>query len=141
MELATTPLQALRTLRSRRPALLWGLMLLLVLKAAVPWLAAVSAQQRGLALAEVCSVYGVRTIAFDASSTDTTPTDPHNTGVEHCPLMPLLAGAMAATPTAALVELHAPAAARTPPPALAPLPPDASLAWLAGQTHAPPRLA
>lgn len=44
----------------------WVLMGLLLFRAGAPGLAATAAQVRGTALVEICSVYGVRTVAVDA---------------------------------------------------------------------------
>lgn len=44
------------------------LILALALKAAMPLLAALSASQQGLALADVCEVYGVRTVGVSSAS-------------------------------------------------------------------------
>lgn len=49
-------------------AVLWLCMALLVWQAAVPWIAAVAATSRDQFTAEVCSVYGVRTVAVDGPS-------------------------------------------------------------------------
>lgn len=52
--------------RPRRPLalLLWALALALVLKGALPMLAAAAARVQGATVAEVCPVYGVRTVAL-----------------------------------------------------------------------------
>jgi len=134
------PLQLARTLRAR-PMLLWMLAMLVVLKAAVPLLAAASALQRGVTLAEVCSVYGVRIVVIeqgDQGSGAPAHTPSEHAGGDHCALTPLMGGALPATPAVAAVLLHAPAAARTVPLADAPPLRDASRAWLAAHTHAPP---
>src|SRR5439155_11246275 len=61
-------LQQLRALPARRSWLLWLLVLMVLLKAAVPLLAATTARERGVSLADVCSVYGVRTAALEQGS-------------------------------------------------------------------------
>ena len=130
--------------RTARHAWLWCLAALLALKAAVPLLAAVAAMQRGVSLAQVCTVYGVRTAAAVAampadhvhpeSPGDTLPG--HGAG-QHCALASLAGGPLPDAPPAVLahappqVPLHE-AHAR------AVLPHDAALRWLSARLHAPP---
>lgn len=115
----------------------WALVLAVLLKAAVPGLAAAAAQARGVALADVCSVYGVRTQPAEPAP----PTDaaPHAGAHLGCLLAPLLGAA----PLPALPPTLTPAtrAACLTPPALPrhPLPlHDASHRWLTLRLHAPP---
>lgn len=61
MHAARPLLQHTRATALERPFLLWLLALLVTLKAAVPMLASAAAAMRGVALVEVCSVYGVHT--------------------------------------------------------------------------------
>lgn len=134
-------MQHVRALRMRR-ALLVGLAVLLLLKAAVPLIATFVARQQGVELAEVCSVYGVRLL----STGNTLPNSPdgqvgqHADG--HCLLGALLNAAFAPpqVPTTSLssrssesLELGTEVTA---PPRW-----DAQLAWFVARTHAPPVLA
>jgi len=132
------PLQLLRVLPARRPALLWLLVLMVFFKAAVPLLAAASARERGVSLAEVCSVYGVHTVAPEQGSESLKPAQSEHAVSEHCALTPLLASAVLASPPVAAVRLHAPAQAQLQRPAELVAQSDASLDWLVARTHAPP---
>jgi hypothetical protein len=155
---ATLPLlQHTRTAALKRPFVLWLLALLVVLKAAVPLLASAAASLRDVATVEVCTVYGVQTVALEPAAADEMGhhadghdmagdgAAPHTPAAtlehrEHCALSPALGKLLCATTPVAAVLLHAPQLPRIalPPP---PLPPrDASLAWLARHTHAPPAL-
>lgn len=132
------PLQLLRALPARRPSLLWLLVLMVFFKAAVPLLAAVSARERGVSLAEVCSVYGVRTFAPEQGLETPNPAQSEHAGSEHCALTPLLASAVLASPPVAAVRMHAPAQPQLQRPAEPLAQSDASLDWLVARTHAPP---
>lgn len=116
----------------------WVFALALLLKAAVPMLAATAAQVQGKALAEVCTVYGVATVAADAA-------DPagHEGGTthatEHCGLAGWVAMAAPALPTAAVPACLTTVGAR--PVAHHPQRHDACAAWAARLAHAPPRAA
>ncbi len=134
------PLQRLRTLLARCPSLLWLLVFVVLLKVATPLLATLSARERAVPLAEICSVYGVRTVALEEPADASEPLTAGHASSQHCVLTPLLGAAMLAAPVVAAVQLHAPAQTRFQAPAKSPLPPDAGLAWLAGRTHAPPSL-
>jgi len=131
-------LQQLRALPARRSWLLWLLVLMVLLKAAVPLLAATTARERGVSLADVCSVYGVRTAALEQGSDTSKPAQSEHAGSEHCALTPLLGTAALTSPPVAAVLLHAPAQAQVQRPAEPSARPDASLDWLAVRTHAPP---
>ena len=133
-------LQRLRALAARRPSLLWLLLFVVLLKVATPLLATLSARERAVPLAEICSVYGVRTLALEEAGDASEPLAAGHASAQHCVLTPLLGAAVLAAPVVAAVLLHAPAQTRLQAPAKAPLPPDAGLAWLAGRTHAPPSL-
>jgi hypothetical protein len=117
----------------------WVFAVVLLLKAAVPLLATASAHAQGKTLVEVCTVYGVATVALDGQ--DSTPAPDHATphAGDHC----------------ALTGLAALAAPGTPPP-MAPMPgpigtvalahpspqaPDACATWVARLKHGPPALA
>ena len=133
-----TAMSPLRPLSSRIPhprAWLWAMVALLLLKAAVPLLAIAAAHGQNVALVEVCSVYGVRTVPVDAPAE---PAAPHASADSHCTLASLL-GPWAPVPMAALPPL--PAAQTAAAPRVAPghaAPVDASQRWLTARLHAPP---
>lgn len=113
---------------------------LLMLQAALPMVAAFSARAQGVATAEVCSIYGVRTFAVDDQGrlVDTS-TQVALAGHEAsaCALAQGLAGAPGVTSrvvTAAPAEVHAPWVPRRP---WAP-PRKPERDWAALLTHAPP---
>jgi hypothetical protein len=141
MSAHATPLQRVRALPAR-PLLLWMLAMLLVLKAAVPLLASASAMQRGVALAEVCSVYGVRVGMphehADAQSDAPAPKGSDHASGEHCTLTPVLGSGLLAASAIAAVLLRVPADVRTVQLVDVPPLPDASRGWLADRAHAPP---
>lgn len=70
---------------------LWAFALALLLKSAVPLLATVSAQAQGKTLVEVCTVYGVSTVAL--SGHDSAPASDHAPAhaSDHCALSGLVA--------------------------------------------------
>lgn len=99
-----------------------------------------AANSKGVALAEICSVYGMRLVAAnEADDHQSSPLSPqHVGGSADCPLASLLAG-LAPPPGMSAVELHAPARARKQPVAVRTTQPlDASRRWLARRLHAPP---
>lgn len=119
--------------RTARAVWVGLLVLALLLKAAVPWLAASAAQARGVATADVCSVYGVRTLPVD-------PADAGHVAGSHgaCALAPLLGAApLPAVPPHAASPAPRPAAPAAPAAANA-MAHDASLRWLTQRLHAPP---
>ena len=117
---------------------LWVMVALLLLKAAMPLLAAWAAHDRGVALVEVCSVYGVRTIAVDDPAE---PASAHASVEGTCALASLL-GPWAPLPTAAQPPKPAPEISASPGQRVSgPAWPDASLRWLTWQLHAPPLMA
>lgn len=110
----------------------------LLMQSAAPMFAAAAAKMHGVAMVELCSVYGVRTVAVDAEA----PFDAHKNGEQasgsHCFLTFLTPGATLGAPVAA-IHLHAPQRERTylvARHAVSPL--DASHRWLARRHHAPP---
>lgn len=116
-------------------AWLWAMVALLLLKAAVPLLATVAAHGRDVALVEVCSVYGVRTVPVDGPAE---PAAPHSAADSHCTLASLL-GPWAPVPAAALPQLPtAEAATASFVVPGHPAPADASQRWLTARLHAPP---
>lgn len=131
---------------SRHPAssrwAAWAFALALLLKAAVPMLATVSAQWQGKTLVEVCTVYGVATVALDAQG-GSTPVPADHDGAhqgDHCALSGLLALAApqpVARDFAAVAAPAAPAPVRV---AAAPVR-DAEAHWIARLKHGPPILA
>lgn len=122
--------------RSDRRTLCWALAfaVALLLKAAVPLLAHAAASAQGKALVEVCSVYGVRTVALDATPTAPATDTAHH--ADHCVLGGLLTLGGTTPDSPSLVPGAAPAE-WSGPRGLAP-PPDASARWLTGLSHAPP---
>lgn len=114
-----------------------GLALALLLKAAVPLLAVAAADAQGKALFEVCSAYGVRTVAPDVAPTAPHPADEAAAhGGEPCVLASLL---LLGGGTPPLFEFVPVAAAPTAVSAAAMAGPhDASARWLTGLKHAPP---
>ena len=129
----------------RRPAsrwAAWAFAFALLLKAAVPMLASASASAQGKTLVEVCTVYGVATVALDGPQGEGPPAQPDHAGAhgqDHCALTALLALAApeplapgAALPAAAPISL---ASGRSD---SAPSAPDACAAWIARLKHAPP---
>jgi hypothetical protein len=123
------------------PLWMWLLVLALLAKAAVPLMAVAASKQQGVALAEVCSVYGVRTIAtgWGAQGSDDAPASgEHHTDSAQCVLSSLLGSEpppVAATPRPR--EVKQPLLARRQI-GSTPLSLDASRRWLAAQLHAPP---
>jgi DUF2946 family protein len=127
---------------SRSSFLRWALWLAafaLLLKAAVPMLATASAHVQGKTLVEVCTVYGMATVAVDDQGAPLPPPE-HGTAHngEHC----VLSGLMALS-TPAPVAAHLPVVE----PALALRvgatyfqTPDANAVWISGLKHGPPAL-
>lgn len=121
--------------RTARAAWVAALVLAVLLRAAVPWLAAAAAQARGVAVADICSAYGVRTLPADEPPPGTGPHTAHHLG---CVLAPLLGAAPlpALPPTLAAAGPGASHAAPTAQPAASPH--DAARRWLTLRLHAPP---
>ncbi len=119
---------------------LWAFAAALLLKGAMPWLATASAELRGVALVEVCSVYGTSLVS--AGSGSKAPTSEQR--VDHldaqCALTALAAFAGAEpvvpasvpTPTRGVLHVCLPEAEPAP---------DACAAWAAQRHHGPPLLA
>ena len=128
----------------RRPSpwIFRALAFALLLKAALPLLAAASAGAQQRPLAEVCSVYGVATIAMaqpgGAAGHGEAPAAHH---ADACPLLALASlgavpGAMpAVAPDSADLDV-APAGGATPPPRF-----DAAARWAVRVKHGPPAAA
>lgn len=127
----------------RRPAsafnsrfAVWLFACALLLKAAVPLLASASAEAQGKALVEVCTVYGVKTVALDGE-----PAQDHAAthAADHCALSAVVAlGAPVPMASVAVAPATTPFTLR--PAATAP-PVDASARWLTQRYHAPPAIA
>lgn len=117
----------------------WVAMCALLLKAAVPLLASVSAQAQGVALVEVCTVYGVATVSVDGSSSQ--PVSDHGTAHQgdHCALNALMA--LAAPKAQALAVPAAGHAASAPISHPSSQAPDACATWVARLKHGPPAAA
>lgn len=133
MRLAGLPCR--HTARTARAAWVAALVLAVLLRAAVPGLAAAAAQARGVAVADICSVYGVRTLPADEPPPDAGPHAAHHLG---CLLAPLLGAAPlpALPPTLAAIEPAASHPAPTCQPTASPH--DAARRWLTLHLHAPP---
>lgn len=128
---------------SRHPAsrwAVWAFALALLLKAAVPMLASVSAQMQGKTLVEVCTVYGVATVALDDSGEPKQAPVDHagSHGSEHCALSAVLA-LVAPEPGAVLAAIVALQSSPLPVRAGATRP-DAEADWIARLKHGPPPL-
>ena len=124
---------------SRRPLsirfALWVAMCALLLKAAVPMLASASAQAQGKTLIEVCTVYGVATVALDDQGPEHSPA---HSG-DHCTLTALMALAAPAAQPLAVPLPHM--GAETPLSHPSPQAPDACATWVARLKHGPPAFA
>jgi hypothetical protein len=128
-----------RSTRFTHRLAIWVAMCALLLKAAVPLLASASAHAQGKTLVEVCTVYGVATVAVDGSSSQ--PDPDHGTAHQgdHCALNALMALA-APEPEALAVPIagHANPAPISHPSSQAP---DACATWVARLKHGPPTAA
>ena len=114
----------------------WALVAAMLLKAAVPLLASASAHAQGKTVVEVCTVYGVATVALDSGASHE-PASSAAVHGDHCTLSPLLA--FAAPPAgAATPALPGPARDAASVSRRVPEPPDACARWVAGLQHAPP---
>jgi hypothetical protein len=130
--LRSEPLAALRG-RSRWLGL--ALSLLVLWQAAMPWLAAQAAEARGVALVEVCTTYGVRTVALGDGGGEHAPLSSAHSS-DHCMLQALGFGPAAALPSH-VAPLPAAAIATQGPRTEAPVP-DATAQWVARLKHGPP---
>ncbi|MBC7993153.1 MAG: hypothetical protein H7Z15_07925 [Rhizobacter sp.] len=128
---------------SRRPLstrfALWLAMCALLLKAAVPMLASVSAQAQGKTLVEVCTVYGVATVAIDEPGSQPAPvhTPPHSG--DHCTLTAQMAFAAPEAQPLAAPAVHRGASTVLSHPS--PQAPDACATWVSRLKHGPPAFA
>ncbi len=136
MAVSTSSLQSLRSRPTLRAAWLWVFMTVLLLKAAVPWLASLASHSAGTSVGEICSVYGVRVVA--APQGEHLPADPQHARSEHCPLSPALGTALPAFDRLPAVMLHAPFQRFLAPLSALEVSRDPSLTWLTQRLHAPP---
>lgn len=114
----------------------WVFALALLLKAAVPLLAAQAAQWQGKALAEVCTVYGVAMVPVDLSDSKSGQHGGAAHAGEHCALSGWVAMSSPQTPAAVPRLAHASAPPR---PEAAPVQRrDSCAAWAARLQHGPP---
>ena len=128
-----------RTPTPPRPASRWAWLAVaaLLLQAAVPMLASVSARLQDKALVEICTGYGVATVALADGGPDShAPAPIAAPHADHCTLSLLLALAVPAAPGAVPIALAQRAAAPVGSGAL--LPGDASARWAAALQHGPP---
>lgn len=111
---------------------------LLLLNAAMPWLASSAAQARGVDLAEICTFYGtVKVAPVGALGEHPESPQPNHAGADHC----ALAGLGAWVPPWAPPAFAAPDQANQGLVMLAlrnPWPHDPSARWVKGRKHAPP---
>lgn len=131
----------------RRLSLCW-LVLMLLLKAALPLLAASAAQAQGKTLVEVCTLYGVKTVVLDAagkvlgeaSDLGDEHTDKAAPSGEPCVLAAVVA--YAAVGREGSSDVLPSSSPDLIPPATAPPRPvlDAAALWAARLHHAPPVL-
>lgn len=134
---ASIPVMKLRLTPTRWTA--WAFALALLLKAAMPLLAAGSAQLQSKVVVEVCTVYGVATVALQATDSPAGHDAPTSHAGEHC----VLNAGVAYTGS----DLHLPLQPQAGGKALrhvcarAEVTADARAAWMARLEHAPPAFA
>lgn len=111
----------------------------LLLKAAVPMLASASAQAQGKTLVEVCTLYGVATVALEGQDQQPVPEHASAHSGDHCALNALMALAAPDTPAQAVLT----ALLASAPPLLHPSSqaPDACATWVARLKRGPPAFA
>ena len=128
--------------RSRfRFAAFWMVAAALLLKAAVPLLAVAAAHAQGQALVEICTVYGIKTVAVDAQGQPAEGDPEHGAEAAHADTPCALTGLLAVAGAAPVAGGQVPAVGRATPHQLAHAPPtrpDRSAHWFARLTHAPP---
>ncbi len=130
---------------SRRSAIAFLAAALLLLKAAMPWLASDAAKARGVDLVEVCTVYGMAMVAVSSDGTPIeAPAAPaENTtghvGASHCALSGFGAWVPPSVPGLSALPMVR-SAGEKPAPASACAPHDVTARWVAWVTHAPPVL-
>ena len=109
---------------------------LLLLQAALPWLASQAAQARGVSLVEVCTVYGVRTVALPGDGSQHAPSTAGAHGSDHCLLQALGFGPATDAVPAQAVKPASEHAHKTP--RATPAAHDATARWAALRKHGPP---
>lgn len=117
---------------------LWAFALALLLKAAVPLLATASAHAQGKTLVEVCTVYGVSTVALDGH--DSAPASGHAPAhaSDHCALSGLVT--LGAPPACSAVFVAAHVASASERSFSSTSGSDACALWVARLKHGPPSL-
>jgi hypothetical protein len=109
MHAAPPPLlRSHRAAALERPLVLWLLALVVLLKTAVPLLASAAAAMRGVALVEVCTVYGVHTQRLQAHDE---PAASHGGTMDHHTMVHDMAHHAAHGMSEAPADGHSPAAA------------------------------
>ncbi len=133
----TIPAMASRRIPTRWAA--WAFAFALLLKAALSMLATGSAHVQGKALVEVCTVYGVATVALNATDPQPAHDGAPSPAADHCVLTAL--AALAGTELEAAVSPTSRTQAL--PRCLASLATtvDSRASWLARLSHAPPYFA
>lgn len=115
----------------------WLFACALLLKAAVPVLASASAEAQGKAVAEVCTVYGVKTVALGGEpAPDHAPDHALPHAGDHCALSAAMA--LAAPQPAAIATVPPDISPLLPPPQRQVAAPDASARWQARLKQGPP---
>jgi hypothetical protein len=114
----------------------WAFAFALLLKAAMPLLATGSAHAQGKALVEVCTVYGVATLALDAGGSQPGHDGAPSHAADHCVLSGLVAFAGSDSLATVLPQAGGEPVRRVS--ARADVAADACAAWLARLEHAPP---
>jgi hypothetical protein len=121
-------------------AVAWAMAFALLLQAAVPMLASAAAGLQGKTVADVCTVYGVTTVALSEVQADhdgetSQPSHAAAGSGGHCALTALFAFTPPALPVAGVASADT---AAGPWPEAGPRAPDACAAWVARLEHGPP---
>lgn len=119
---------------------LWAFASALLLKSAMPWLASASAELRGVALVEVCSVYGIALVPSSAGSSAPASEHPADHLDAQCMLTALAAFAGVEPQLPASVPMLPRGVSHVGLPESAPAH-DACAVWAARHQHGPPLLA
>ncbi len=101
-------------------------------------LATASAHVQGKTLVEVCTVYGVATVALEDGQSQPTPDHQAGHGDEHCALTALMVLSVSAPDYTELFVLLAPARAPPGHSRASSNAPDACATWVARLKHGPP---
>lgn len=133
--------RALMFSHSRRSSIAFLAAFLLLLKAAMPWVASNAALASGVQLVEVCTVYGVQMKPLTGGDQGDAPSGPTSShvGPDHCSLSSFGAWVPPSVPASPLQPAACTSETLV---ARSPLcgPHDASARWVAGLKHAPPFL-